>query len=85
MAPTGRKDVYVKIPKVIYYDRAKQVLGPVSSDDIQLAEDEYDSLLDALTIIGYRINRACARDQKRKKTGPKTGNRSCASRPAWRT
>ena len=31
-------------------------------------EDEYDSLLDALTIIGYRINRARARDQKRKKT-----------------
>jgi NTE family protein len=31
-------------------------------------EEEYDSLLDALTIIGYRINRACARDQKRKKT-----------------
>ncbi len=31
-------------------------------------EEEYDSLLDALMIIGYRINRACAEDLKRKKT-----------------
>ncbi len=30
-------------------------------------EDEYETLLDALTIIGYRINKALAEEQKRKK------------------
>lgn len=44
MGPTGRKQVYVKIPKVIFYDKEKETLGPLSDDDVRLAEDEYESL-----------------------------------------
>ena len=30
-------------------------------------EDEYETLLDALTIIGYRINRPCGPGRNKKK------------------
>jgi hypothetical protein len=43
--PAGMKQVYVKIPKVIFYDKEKETLGDLSADDITLAEDEYESLV----------------------------------------
>ena len=43
--PAGMKQVYVKIPKVIFYDEEKKTLGDLTRDDIRLAEDEYESLV----------------------------------------
>ena len=43
--PTGVKKVYVKVPKVIFYDKERETLGPLSREDIRLAEDEYESLV----------------------------------------
>lgn len=43
--PAGMEQVYVKIPKVIFYDKEKETLGPLSDEDVRLAEDEYESLL----------------------------------------
>jgi len=45
MGPTGRKEVYVKIPKVIFYEKEKEALGTLSDEDVRLAEDEYESLV----------------------------------------
>jgi len=45
MGPAGMNEVYVKIPKVIFYDKEKETLGALSGDDIKLAVDEHESLV----------------------------------------
>jgi hypothetical protein len=44
MGPAGTKQVYVKIPKVIFYEKEKENLTSFSAEDVKLAEDEYKSL-----------------------------------------
>jgi len=45
MGPASMNEVYVKIPKVIFYDKEKETLGALSGDDIKLAVDEHESLV----------------------------------------
>ena len=42
---SGGKRVYVKIPKIVLYDKEKQNIMPLSGDDRELAENEYNSLV----------------------------------------
>lgn len=41
----GQKGVYVKIPKIILYQKENEKIMPLSEEDIKLAEDEYNSLV----------------------------------------
>jgi hypothetical protein len=41
----GQRGVYVKIPKIILYRRENEKIMPLSDEDIELAEDEYCSLV----------------------------------------
>lgn len=44
MGPAGRKQLYVKVPKVIFHEKEKANFGSFSAEDVKLAEDEYQSL-----------------------------------------
>jgi len=41
----GQRGVYVKIPKIIFYNKEKEKIVPFSGEDVALAEDEYNSLI----------------------------------------
>ncbi len=40
----GKNSLYIKIPKIIFYDENKQCISDLSDDDRKLAVDEYESL-----------------------------------------
>ena len=44
IGPAGVKQVYVKVPKVIFHEKEKAIIGSFSAEDVELAEDEYESL-----------------------------------------
>ena len=45
MGKNGKESVYVKIPKTILYNKQNPGFMPLSRDDINLAKDEYRSLV----------------------------------------
>ena len=42
---SGQQGMYVKIPKIILYNKENRQIMPLSSQDRKLAEDEYRSLV----------------------------------------